>query len=91
MLPEPLPEQALDDLETLGTGGTWEVFGRPLKVTNLDKLSSTGVPTARDRGASGTSRGLLVPRTVDACSDTSGPGGPCVAEDGVEVCTYSWM
>jgi bifunctional non-homologous end joining protein LigD len=29
---------ALDALDALGTGGTWEVFGRKLRLTNLDKV-----------------------------------------------------
>jgi bifunctional non-homologous end joining protein LigD len=38
LLPEPLPDEAIDELGALGSGGTWEVFGRRLKVTNLDKV-----------------------------------------------------
>lgn len=38
LLPEQLPDEAIDELEALGKQGTWEVFGRPLKVTNLDKV-----------------------------------------------------
>ena len=38
----PLPEgpgaAALDALDALGDGGTWEVFGRELKLSNLDKV-----------------------------------------------------
>jgi len=29
---------ALDALDALGSGGTWEVFGRKLRLTNLDKV-----------------------------------------------------
>ena len=29
---------ALDALEALGSGGTWEAFGRKLRLTNLDKV-----------------------------------------------------
>jgi bifunctional non-homologous end joining protein LigD len=36
--PEPLPDEAIDELGALGKQGTWEVFGRSLKVTNLDKV-----------------------------------------------------
>jgi bifunctional non-homologous end joining protein LigD len=39
LLPDPLPDEALDALEELpAKGGTWEVWGRALKVTNLDKV-----------------------------------------------------
>ncbi len=38
LAPEPLPDEAIDALEALGDGGTWEVFGRRLRVTNLDKV-----------------------------------------------------
>ena len=38
LLPEPLPDEAIDELSALGRAGTWEVFGRRLKVTNLDKV-----------------------------------------------------
>ncbi|NYG57193.1 DNA ligase D-like protein (predicted polymerase) [Nocardioides daedukensis] len=37
-LPEPLPDDALEALVQLDNQGTWEVFGRELKVTNLDKV-----------------------------------------------------
>ena len=37
LLPDPLPDEAIDALASLGTQGTWEVFGRRLRVTNLDK------------------------------------------------------
>ena len=43
LLPDPLPDEAIDALEELpGKGGTWEVFGRRLKVTNLDKVLFPG-------------------------------------------------
>ena len=29
---------ALDALDALGSGGTWEAFGRKLRLTNLDKV-----------------------------------------------------
>jgi bifunctional non-homologous end joining protein LigD len=33
------PDEAeLDALDALGSGGAWEIFGRQLKVTNLDKI-----------------------------------------------------
>lgn len=35
---EPLSDDALDALAELDRDGTWEVFGRTLKVTNLDKV-----------------------------------------------------
>ncbi len=38
LAPEPLPDEAIDELAALGAQGTWEVFGRRLKVTNLDKV-----------------------------------------------------
>ncbi|ABL82358.1 MULTISPECIES: DNA primase-like protein [unclassified Nocardioides] len=38
LLPEPLPDEAIDELESFGEQGTWEVFGRRLEVTNLDKV-----------------------------------------------------
>ena len=33
----PLGEEVLAGLDALGSGGTWEVFGRKLRLTNLDK------------------------------------------------------
>jgi bifunctional non-homologous end joining protein LigD len=42
LLPDPLPDQAIDELESLPRQGTWEVFGRRLKVTNLDKVLFPG-------------------------------------------------
>jgi bifunctional non-homologous end joining protein LigD len=44
LLPEPLPDEAIDELEGLGEKGTWEIFGRRLKVTNLDRCCSPGIP-----------------------------------------------
>ena len=38
LVPDPLPDEAIDELWALGQQGTWEVFGRRLKVTNLDKV-----------------------------------------------------
>jgi bifunctional non-homologous end joining protein LigD len=49
LLPEALPDTAIDDLEALGSGGTWEVFGRSLKVTNLDKVLFPGEPPVTKR------------------------------------------
>src|SRR4051794_19841292 len=43
-MPAPLPEEALDELEAMGRSGTWEVFGRSLKVTNLDKVLFPALP-----------------------------------------------
>ncbi|MCB0893951.1 MAG: ATP-dependent DNA ligase [Nocardioides sp.] len=37
LAPEMLPDEAIDELGELGREGTWEVFGRRLKITNLDK------------------------------------------------------
>lgn len=48
LVPDTLPEEALDALEELGEGGTWEVHGRRLKVTNLDKVL---FPAAGERAA----------------------------------------
>jgi bifunctional non-homologous end joining protein LigD len=56
LLPDPLPDEAIDALEELpAKGGTWEVFGRRLKVTNLDKVLFPG----RDDEAAVTKRELL--------------------------------
>jgi len=49
LLPEPLPDEAIDDLAALGKQGTWEVFGRRLKVTNLDKVLFPGNPPVTKR------------------------------------------
>jgi bifunctional non-homologous end joining protein LigD len=49
LLPEPLPNEAIDELEALGQKGTWEVFGRHLKVTNLDKVLFPGDPPVTKR------------------------------------------
>jgi bifunctional non-homologous end joining protein LigD len=38
LLPDPVPEEAIAELAAMGKQGTWEVFGRALKVTNLDKV-----------------------------------------------------
>ncbi|WP_028652872.1 DNA polymerase ligase N-terminal domain-containing protein [Nocardioides halotolerans] len=44
LLPAPLPDAAIEALEELpGKGGTWEVHGRRLKVTNLDKVLFPGL------------------------------------------------
>ncbi|MCE0488330.1 non-homologous end-joining DNA ligase [Ornithinimicrobium sediminis] len=37
-VPDPPGEAELQALDDLGAGGSWEVFGRTLKVTNLDKV-----------------------------------------------------
>jgi bifunctional non-homologous end joining protein LigD len=47
--PEPLPDEALDELAALGDRGTWTVFGRALKVTNLDKVLFPGDPPVTKR------------------------------------------
>ena len=49
VLPEPVDDEAIAALEGLGTGGTWEVFGRRLKVTNLDKVLFPGDPPVTKR------------------------------------------
>jgi bifunctional non-homologous end joining protein LigD len=49
LLPDPLPDEAIDALESLGTAGTWEVWGRSLKVTNLDKVLFPGDPPVTKR------------------------------------------
>ena len=49
LLPEPLPNAAIDELEALGKQGTWQVFGRRLKVTNLDKVLFPGRPPVTKR------------------------------------------
>ena len=42
--PAPLPDEALDALAALGREGTWEVHGREVRVTNLDKVLFPGDP-----------------------------------------------
>lgn len=49
LLPEPLPADAIDELAALGKGGTWDVSGRQLKVTNLDKVLFPGDPPVTKR------------------------------------------
>jgi bifunctional non-homologous end joining protein LigD len=49
LVPERLPDEAIDELETLGKQGTWEVFGRQVKVTNLDKVLFPGDPPITKR------------------------------------------
>jgi bifunctional non-homologous end joining protein LigD len=49
LLPEPVPDEAIVALEELGKQGTWEVFGRELKVTNLDKVLFPGDPPVTKR------------------------------------------
>jgi len=49
LLPEPAPVEAIEALEELGTEGVWEVFGRELKVTNLDKVLFPGDPPVTKR------------------------------------------
>ena len=53
--PRPVDEDALAALEEMGHEGTWEVFGRSLRVTNLDKVLFPG----RDGEAPVTKRELL--------------------------------
>jgi bifunctional non-homologous end joining protein LigD len=61
LLPDPLPDEAIDALEELpAAGGTWTVFGRRLKVTNLDKVLFPGRDdVAGEQGAPVTKRELL--------------------------------
>jgi bifunctional non-homologous end joining protein LigD len=52
-VPDPPTEDELAALDALGTAGSWEVFGRRLKVTNLDKVlfpahEGAGPVTKRD-------------------------------------------
>jgi bifunctional non-homologous end joining protein LigD len=49
LLPEPVDDEAIAALEDLGKEGTWEVFGRTLKVTNLDKVLFPGDPPVTKR------------------------------------------
>ena len=49
LLPDPLPDEAIDELEAMGKQGTWEVFGRRVKVTNLDKVLFPGEPPVTKR------------------------------------------
>ncbi len=49
LLPDPLPDEAVASLEDLGREGTWEVFGRRLKLTNLDKVLFPGEPPVTKR------------------------------------------
>jgi bifunctional non-homologous end joining protein LigD len=49
LLPEQLPDEAVEQLAALGRQGTWEVFGRRLKVTNLDKVLFSGDPPVTKR------------------------------------------
>lgn len=49
LLPDPLPDEAIDDLMALGKQGTWDVFGRSLKITNLDKVLFPGDPPVTKR------------------------------------------
>jgi bifunctional non-homologous end joining protein LigD len=49
LLPDPLPDEAIDQLESLGKQGTWDVHGRSLKVTNLDKVLFPGDPPVTKR------------------------------------------
>ncbi|AXH96435.1 non-homologous end-joining DNA ligase [Ornithinimicrobium avium] len=41
-VPPPATEEELRALEELGASGTWEVFGRALRLTNLDKVLFPG-------------------------------------------------
>jgi bifunctional non-homologous end joining protein LigD len=54
-VPPAPPAEQLEALSALGSAGTWEVFGRQLKVTNLDKVLFPG----RDDGPTVTKREFL--------------------------------
>jgi bifunctional non-homologous end joining protein LigD len=47
--PPPLAEEALAELESLGAEGTWRVFDRDVRVTNLDKVLFPGDPPVTKR------------------------------------------
>jgi len=49
LLAAPLPDEAIEELGSLGKQGTWEIFGRSLKVTNLDKVLFPGDPPVTKR------------------------------------------
>jgi bifunctional non-homologous end joining protein LigD len=49
LVPESLAEEALDQLQSFGQQGTWDVFGRQVKVTNLDKILFPGEPPVTKR------------------------------------------
>ncbi|WP_322919405.1 non-homologous end-joining DNA ligase LigD [Nocardioides renjunii] len=49
LLHDPLPDSAIAELESLGKQGTWDVFDRRLKVTNLDKVLFPGDPPVTKR------------------------------------------
>ncbi|RHW26119.1 ATP-dependent DNA ligase [Nocardioides immobilis] len=49
MLPDQVSDDAVAALEELGKEGTWEVFDRRLKVTNLDKVLFPGDPPVTKR------------------------------------------
>jgi bifunctional non-homologous end joining protein LigD len=49
VLPDTVDDEAIAELEGLGKQGTWEVFGRQLKVTNLDKVLFPGDPPVTKR------------------------------------------
>jgi bifunctional non-homologous end joining protein LigD len=47
--PDPLPDEAIDELEAMGKQGTWHVFDRDVRVTNLDKVLFPGDPPVTKR------------------------------------------
>jgi len=57
LVEDTLPDSALDELASLGKEGTWEVFGRRLRVTNLDKVLFPAPPNGT--GPAVTKRELL--------------------------------
>jgi bifunctional non-homologous end joining protein LigD len=49
LVPDPLPGEAIDELASFGKQGLWQVFGRQVKVTNLDKVLFPGDPPVTKR------------------------------------------
>jgi bifunctional non-homologous end joining protein LigD len=47
--PPPLPDEALEALAAMGRDGTWEIHGREIRVTNLDKVLFPGDPPVTKR------------------------------------------
>ena len=68
----PPTEDELAALDELGSGGTWEVFGRSLRLTNLDKELLPG-PAGR---AGGDQAGLRPVRRPDRPDRAALPGRP---------------
>jgi bifunctional non-homologous end joining protein LigD len=49
LLPDPVPDETIEALAGMGKQGTWEVFGREVRVTNLDKVLFPGDPPVTKR------------------------------------------